>query len=188
MAYIDTIHEVDAEGKLEALYQRYGNADGTVDQVLKVHSINPESLEAHAQLYVQAMHRDSPLSRAEREIIGVVVSRLNGCDYCLKHHSVGLRRLLPEEQTKVVDQLIEGDDSGLDMRGQALSAFAEKLTNEPSGMNRHDVDMLRATGMEDREILDAAQAAAYFAYVNRIALALGAELEDERSLGQWPTN
>ena len=81
MAYIDTIDESGARGKLAELYKRFANPDGSVDEVLKVHSVNADALEAHCALYVQALHRPSPLSRVEREIIGVVVSRLNGCHY-----------------------------------------------------------------------------------------------------------
>ena len=188
MAYIETVHEMDADGKLEALYQRYGNGDGTVDNVLKLHSLNPESLEAHAQLYVQAMHRDSDVSRIEREIAAVVVSRANGCEYCVRHHAAGLRRLLPEKRVKIVAQLLDGDDSGLEIREQGIAAFAEKLSETPDKMDRHDIDMLRGCGMEDEEILDITQAIAYFAYVNRVALALGADLEDDETKhGLWPT-
>lgn len=81
MAFIETIDPSDADGPLSELYQRFGNRDGTVDNVLRAHSLNPESLEAHCGLYVQAMLRPSPLSRVEREIIAVTVSRLNECHY-----------------------------------------------------------------------------------------------------------
>lgn len=81
MAFIETIAPSDARGRLAELYQRFGNRDGTVDNVLRAHSLNAESLEAHGGLYVQAMHRPSPLSRIEREIIAVTVSRLNECHY-----------------------------------------------------------------------------------------------------------
>ena len=47
---------------------------------MKVHALNPDSLRTHFEMYVGAMHRPSPLSRAERELVAVVVSRLNGCD------------------------------------------------------------------------------------------------------------
>ncbi len=81
MAFIETIAPSDASGPLAELYRRFGNKDGTVDNVLQAHSLNPESLEAHCGLYVQAMHRPSPLSRVEREIIAVTVSRVNECQY-----------------------------------------------------------------------------------------------------------
>ncbi len=81
MAFIETIDPSDARGPLAELYKRCGNRNGTVDNVLQAHSLNPESLEAHCGLYMQAMHRPSPLSRVEREIIAVTVSRLNECHY-----------------------------------------------------------------------------------------------------------
>ena len=81
MAYIETISESDAQGPLLELYRRFANPDGSVDNVLKVHSVHPEALEAHVGLYVQALRGRSPLSRIEREVIGVTVSRINRCKY-----------------------------------------------------------------------------------------------------------
>lgn len=186
-AYIEMIDEADAAGGLAALYKRFGNPDGTVDNVLKVHSLNPESLNAHCALYVQSMHRPSPVSRAEREMVGVEVSRLNGCVYCMEHHARGLERLLPDDRKPLVSALKAGGTSGLSARESAMVTYAGKLTRTPADMTRADVDALRAAGLTDREILDVAQAAAYFAYANRIVLGLGAALEgtgDE--IGQWP--
>ncbi len=81
MAYIETINETDAEGRLAELYRRFANSDGSVDNVLKVRSLNPAALLAHAQFYTQAMHGPSPVSTLEREVIALGVSRLNGCGY-----------------------------------------------------------------------------------------------------------
>jgi len=177
MSYIETVAESEATGRLGELYKRYGNPDGTVDNVLKVHSLNPESLEAHCALYVQSMHRPSPVSRAEREMVGVAVSRANGCAYCLDHHAAGLERLLPPDRNAVTGALKEGDVSGLTERERAMVAWAIKLTESPATMTRGDSDGLRGAGLTDTEILDVAQSAAYFAYANRIVLGLGAALE-----------
>ena len=54
--------------------------------------------------------------------------------------------------------------------------YAEQLTASPAEIRRADVDALRRAGLTYREILDLTQVAAYFAYVNRIALGLGAKL------------
>lgn len=187
MAFIEIIPEDKAEGELAALYKRFGNPDGTVDNVLKVHSLNPASLDAHCALYVQSMHKPSPLSRAEREMIGVVVSRLNGCDYCKEHHAAGLKRLLPEDRKAVADELKADDLTSLTKRERALVAYASKLTAHPEAMSQGDVDALRAESISDREILDAAQSAAYFAYANRVVLGLGAKLgEGEGATGEVP--
>lgn len=186
MAFIQTIPESDAQGQLADLYRRFGNPDGTVDEVLKAHSLNPDSLEAHCALYTQAMHKPSPVSRAEREIVGVTVSRLNGCTYCLEHHAAGLERLLPDQRKPLLAPFKTGDESSLTDRERAMTAYAGKLTRAPASMAGDDVERLRAAGLSDREILDVAQTAAYFAYANRIALGLGAALEPRHTLGQWP--
>lgn len=47
MAYIQTTDIDDADGKLAELYRRFANPDGSVDNVLKIHSVNPAALEAH---------------------------------------------------------------------------------------------------------------------------------------------
>ncbi|MEL6396961.1 MAG: peroxidase-related enzyme [Planctomycetota bacterium] len=187
MAFIEIVAESDADGELAELYRRYGNPDGTVDNVLKVHSLNPESLAAHCALYVQSMHRPSPLSRAEREMAGVAVSRQNGCVYCREHHAAGLHRLLPPERGHVADELKRGETGSLTDRERAIVAFAESLTLDPASMSAAHCETLRSAGLADREILDLCQAAAYFAYANRIVLGLGARLgEGEGSTGEVP--
>jgi len=187
MAFIDIIPEDKAEGELAALYKRFGNPDGSVDNVLKVHSLNPASLDAHCALYVQSMHKPSPLSRAEREMIGVTVSRLNGCTYCKVHHAAGLERLLPDSRKHIAEQLKEADTSSLTPRERALVDYGSKLTTSPSSITQTDIDAMRSADITDREILDAAQAAAYFAYANRIVLGLGAKLGDgEGGIGDVP--
>lgn len=186
MAYIDTIHEGEAEGPLAELYRRFGNPDGTVDNVMKVHSLNPESLQAHGDLYVQAMHRPSPVSRAEREMIGVVVSTLNGCNYCRVHHAAGLRRLLPPKRKPLADALGNTEPNGLTERESAIVNLARQLTTKPAAIRASNINDARAAGLSDREILDIVQAAAYFAYANRIVLGLGAEIEESDRIGQWP--
>lgn len=61
---------------------------------------------------------------------------------------------------------------------QALCAYAEKLTLQPTHMSEADLDELRKHGFDDRAIHDATQVISYFNYINRIADALGVEPED----------
>lgn len=58
-------------------------ASGTeqLDNVLASHSLNPEALRAHLHLYRTIMYGNSPLTRAEREAIAVIVSSANDCHY-----------------------------------------------------------------------------------------------------------
>jgi uncharacterized peroxidase-related enzyme len=188
MSYIKIIDETDATGELAALYQRCGNPDGTVDNVMKVHALNPESLRTHFEMYTAAMHKPSPLSRAERELIAVVVSRLNGCHYCVQHHLAGLKRLIPADRHDTAEHLSTGRITRLTERERALVSYATKLTQNPHDMDHLDVRHLRDVGLDDRAILDLAQVVGYFNYANRIVRGLGVQLEgDDFTIGQTPT-
>ena len=81
MAWIRVIDPVDADGDLADLYGKSREPDGTVDHILSVHSLNPPSLRAHLELYRVAMYGRSDLTRAQREMVGVVVSAANQCHY-----------------------------------------------------------------------------------------------------------
>lgn len=81
MAWIRTISESEATGRLRELYEKVEEPWGGVDSILKIHSLNPASLEAHYELYATLMRGPSELSRAEREMIAVVASKANRCHY-----------------------------------------------------------------------------------------------------------
>ena len=81
MAWIDIIDEENAEGSLKDQYDQLIEPWGGVDNILKIHSLNPKSLAAHVQLYKTLMYGKSPLRRTDREMIAVVVSTINQCHY-----------------------------------------------------------------------------------------------------------
>jgi len=60
-----------------------------------------------------------------------------------------------------------------------MLTYVEKLTLCPAEMEEKDVLALRDKGFTDRDILDIAELAAYYAFVNRIADGLGVSLEDQ---------
>ena len=81
MAWIRMIDEDEADGKLRELYARMREPWGGVDNIMKIHSLNPGSLQGHFELYRALMGGRSPLSRAQREMIAVAVSAANRCHY-----------------------------------------------------------------------------------------------------------
>jgi alkylhydroperoxidase family enzyme len=81
MAYIRYIPPEEGSHTLADLYQRYRESWGGVDNIIRIHSQNPAAMETHYRLYAVAMRGRSPLTRAPREMIAVVVSALNGCVY-----------------------------------------------------------------------------------------------------------
>ena len=81
-AWIATIAEDQADGELAKQYERGRDPQsGVVDNILVVHSLHPRSLRDHLDLYLTSMHRPCGLSRAEREMMAVVVSAINECHY-----------------------------------------------------------------------------------------------------------
>ncbi len=81
-AWIRTIPEEEAEGELAELYrQELDQRHNTVDNIMQIHSLHPATLRDHAAMYHTLMHDPGGLSRAEREMIGVVVSSINRCEY-----------------------------------------------------------------------------------------------------------
>lgn len=81
MAWIKMVPEEEADGKLKELYQKYKEPWGGVDHIIKIHSLNPKSMQTHYDLYAHLMRGRSPLSRVQREMIAVVSSSLNRCRY-----------------------------------------------------------------------------------------------------------
>jgi alkylhydroperoxidase family enzyme len=81
MAWIKMIPEAEAQGKLKALYDGLVEPWGGVDNIMKIHSLNPPSLSDHFKLYATLMRGCSDLARVQREMIAVVVSALNRCRY-----------------------------------------------------------------------------------------------------------
>ena len=81
MAWIKTIDPNQADGLLAKVYEAAMKRAGRVFNIIRVQSINPSVLQAGMGLYMGVMHRDSPLSRAQREMLATVVSRANNCHY-----------------------------------------------------------------------------------------------------------
>ena len=81
MGWIKVINETDADQELTASYAEVRGARGIVANILRIHSVHPAVMSAHVRLYRELMFGESELTRAEREIIAVAVSVVNGCHY-----------------------------------------------------------------------------------------------------------
>jgi len=54
---------------------------GDDDNILRIHGIHPEVMKHHYDLYLELMHGAGPLTRAQREMLAVLISGINGCRY-----------------------------------------------------------------------------------------------------------
>lgn len=182
MSWIEEIEIDDAGGKLADIYAQLIKKRGKVSNILKVHSLNPDAMGDHLDLYMTLMFGKSGLSRAEREAIAVVVSANNDCAYCVNHHAEALRRYIKDEETLA---LLSNADrlETLEPRLSNIVRHAEKLTTAPGAMTESDLGELRAVGLSDRDVLDITLITSYFNFVNRIALGLGVAFSNEELTG-----
>jgi len=81
VAWIETVAPETATGRLKAEYDAATRRAGRVWNILRLMSPNPRVLKASMDFYLVVMHGSSPLSRGQREMLAVVVSRTNGCRY-----------------------------------------------------------------------------------------------------------
>lgn len=97
MANIKIISFEEATGKLRDIYEDLIEKRDKLAAVHTIQSLNPDSIIAHIELYMTIMFSQSPLTRAQREMIAVVVSSANGSEYCQQHHGAALNNYWKDE-------------------------------------------------------------------------------------------
>ncbi len=180
MARIPTVPPEDAEGRLSEVYEEIQQARGAVANVYQVHSLLPETMLGHKELYMSLLYGRGGLSRPQREMIAVVVSAANSCGYCVQHHSDALNRYWRDRDR--VERLAQDPrDTRVNLSEEdlALVDLAERVAHGFGEITDGDVDALRDIGLTDEEVLDATLVASYFCFVNRVVTVLGVEEEEE---------
>ena len=183
MTWITTISYEEASGALKKLYDRVKGPDNNVDNIMLAHSLRPHSMEGHMSLYKYVLHHPrNVVPKSYLETIGVYVSLLNNCRYCIDHHYSGLIRLLQDDaRATAIRSALDNQDPAAAFDGKELAGlqYVEKLTTNAAAMSASDIEALRQSGFDDGEILEINQVAAYFAYANRTVLGLGINTEGD---------
>jgi uncharacterized peroxidase-related enzyme len=183
MTWIATISYDDAKGALKTLYDRIKGPDNNVDNIMLAHSLRPHTMEGHMALYKYVLHHPrNQLSKSYLESIGVYVSILNRCRYCIDHHYAGLLRLLGDKSRgAAIREALDGHDPAAAFDGRELAGmlYVGKLTTTPADVTEEDIEALRTAGFDDGEILEINQVTAYFAYANRMVLGLGIDTDGD---------
>lgn len=191
MSWIKEINYENASGRLKRIYERIKGPDDNVDNVLSVHSLRPHTLVGHMTLYKNVLHNsNNTLPKWYLEALGIYVSHLNKCNYCVEHHFEGMKRLINDDQRSedILNGLIENNFKNIfEEKHLAGFHYAEKLTMHISVVAEKDLEPLRAEGLDDGEILEINQVVSYFNYVNRTVLGLGVNTDGD-IIGLSPNN
>lgn len=144
---------------------------GTIPNVLKAYSFDQDKLRPFMQLYNNIMLMESPLSVLEREMIGVVVSSVNHCFYCLTSHGAAVRGLSGDP---VLGELMMMNYrvAQLEPKQRAMLDFAVKVTERSHEIVEEDRETLRRHGFSEVAIWDIAAVASLFNMTNRMSSAV----------------
>ena len=192
MAWIKTIPYSESSGRLRNLYDRVKGPNDNVDNIMMAHSLRPHTMEGHMAIYKYVLHhKNNTIPKWFLETLGVWVSHLNNCSYCLDHHFAGLKRLLADDQrSQSIKTAIEENNisiAPLDEKQKLAMSYAQILNDSPSSLTSRNITDLRNAGFEDGEILEINQVCAYFSYANRTVLGLGCSTAGD-IIGLSPNN
>lgn len=182
-AWIQMIDDAAATGEVKAMYDRVRTPHGTVDNVMRAHSLRPHTMEGHLVLYKSVLHNPAnTLPLWFLEVVASVTSMANDCAYSLTHHFDNARRLIGDDaRADAIDAALSAGAPERVFAGKelALLRYAHKLTTAVGRMDKADFDMLKAAGCDDGEILEVNQVCAYFNYSNRLLNGLGVTTEGD---------
>lgn len=176
-AWIRMISDEDADETLKAALDFARTPHGTVDNVMRVHSLRPSTMNGHVVLYRACLHDETnTVPFWFLEVVSSYVSVLNECPYSYANHWTNARVLIGhEDKAAKVEAALQAHRPEDMYDGKELAAlrYAEKLTTRPGKMEKSDVDALRDAGWDDGQILEINQTICYFNYANRLLNGLG---------------
>jgi uncharacterized peroxidase-related enzyme len=183
-AWIRMVPLAEASGVLKDMYEKVKTPHGTVDNVMRAHSLRPHTMDGHVVLYRSVLHNPAnTLPLWFLECVAVATSLANACDYSFSHHWANARRLLKDEDrsSRILAALrADKPEDAFTGKDLALIRYTQKLTRSPGKMQKADVEACRTAGADDGEILEVNQVCAYFNYSNRLLNGLGVTTEGDK--------
>lgn len=124
-----------------------------------------------------AMRGPSDWTIGERELMAAVVSKWNGCAFCVGAHGAVASKGMPAQIVEAA--LVDPESSGLSEELRATLSFLKKLTLHPRELGRGDADAVLAAGVSFSALTDAIAVACLFNVINRYADALDFSVPDD---------
>ncbi|MCY3995846.1 MAG: peroxidase-related enzyme [Rhodobacter sp.] len=182
-AWIRMVPDDEADDTLVEALDQARTPHGTVDNVMRVHSLRPGTMRGHTMLYRACLHNERNTVPAWfQEVVGSYVSIINGCGYSEANHWANARHLIDDaERADRIEAALRSRRPPDAFLGRELAAlqYAEKLTLRPAEMEERDVTALRESGWDDGQILELNQIICYFSYANRLLNGLGVTTEGD---------
>ncbi|MBD1874447.1 peroxidase-related enzyme [Nodosilinea sp. FACHB-131] len=177
-SWLEVPDESSLPADIQAIFADQRQKLGLVHPYFKGFSLIPDHLRLWFNYYKELMYGEGELSAKEREIIAVVSSATNHCQSCVTTHKAALREVTGD--AAFADDLVTNrEELELTPREQALADFAVTISQLARDLAPSELEPLRAVGLSDRAILEAAEIAAQFGLSNRLTKAFGWQVGPE---------
>jgi uncharacterized peroxidase-related enzyme len=138
--------------------------DATTKHIFTAH---PEIYSHWVRASEAILRGASPLTPAQRELIGAYVSSLNACQYCYGGHRAAAELFGVAPQA--IDGLIRDPASApIEDRLRPIFAYVQKLTLTPTRMTQADADAVFAAGWDEAALHSAIAVCCVFNFMNRL--------------------
>lgn len=175
MARITTVDLNEVSGETEKIYKEIEVAFGMVPNLFKSYAHHLPLLRANWNK-VKAVIMEGDLSPKLKQTIAVLVSRDNGCAYCVAAHTGALKAIgVTDEEISVIEQDIE--QAAFSSKEKALIGFARKANSSPLRITDAEFDSLRRTGVTNSEIVEALGVMELFTAFNKFLDSLQVEID-----------
>lgn len=130
---------------LEAVKKQFG----VVPNLFRVVGNSPAALEGY--LGLNGALGKGAIDARTRERIALAVAQINGCDYCLSAHSYMGANLAKLDEAEI---LANRRGTSTDAKADAAVRFAAAVTTARGHVGTADLDMVRAAGFSDAQIVE----------------------------------
>jgi len=125
---------------------------------------------------VKAVMGAGTLSQKTKQAIAVLVSRDNGCAYCVAAHTGALRAIgVNDNEIKAIEEDL--NQANFSAKERALIAFVRKANTAPARISDEEFDALKKTGATDAEIIEALGVMELFTSFNKFLDSLEVDID-----------
>jgi len=139
-----------AEGRAREVLEKAKAGVGFIPNMYANMVNQPALLETYLDGYAR-FRAEAGFTPPEQEVVFLVISRENGCDYCVSAHS-----MLALKKSGLSAEATEAIRDGRpipDARLEALATFTRAMMAKRGFVERRDVEPFLAAGFEERHIL-----------------------------------
>ncbi|MBI1921978.1 MAG: peroxidase-related enzyme [Geobacter sp.] len=175
MPRIDTKKPVEVPEDVQVIFREIEGAFGMVPNLFKTYAHHLPLLRANWNK-VKAVMMEGALSPKVKQTIAVLVSRDNGCAYCVAAHTGALKAIgVSDAEISLIEQNIELAD--FSEKEKALIGFARSANSAPLRIPDGEFDFLRRAGATDAEIVEALGVMELFTSFNKFLDSLQVEID-----------